>query len=92
MRIIIHPSGSIGNIDKVEKLDGPFARLTPVDFFMDAQDFDNLFADRQNRVQRGHRLLEDHADIAAANAAPLPFGKRQQVAALELNSPTGLGV
>ena len=92
VRIIIHPAAGVWNIDQFQKLDGAFARLMPVDLLVDAQHLDDLFADRQDRVQRGHRLLKDHADIPAANAAPLPLGKRQQIAALEQNPPAGLGV
>ena len=34
-------------------------------------------------IERGHRLLEDHRDVAAAHGAHLVLGKREQVAALE---------
>ncbi|MND54647.1 hypothetical protein D3C80_457100 [compost metagenome] len=51
MRIIIHTAAGIGNIDQFQKLDGAFARLVPVDLFVDAQYLDDLLADRQNRVQ-----------------------------------------
>ena len=32
---------------------------------------DDLVADRMHRAERGHRLLEDHGDLAAADAANL---------------------
>ena len=44
-----------------------------------------LAADREHRVQRRHRLLEDHRDLAAAHAAHLFFAEREQVAALVEN-------
>ena len=36
---------------------------------MDLQTVEQLAADGEHRVQRGHRLLEDHADLVAADAA-----------------------
>ena len=43
----------------------------------------DLPADRQHRVQRGHRVLEDHRDLAAADRAQLLVRQREQVAAAE---------
>ena len=42
--------------------------------------FGDLPPDRQHRVQRRHRLLEDHADVAAPHLADLLLGQPQQVA------------
>ena len=50
---------------------------------VDAQRLRDLIADREDRVERGHRLLEDEADLGAAHAAHLALGERQQVASLE---------
>ena len=44
--------------------------------------FLDLHADRQDRVQRGHRLLEDHGDFAAARAPKLFLPHRHEVAAV----------
>ena len=41
--------------------------------------FGDLPADRQDRVQRGHRLLEDHADIRTADLADFLVRKLQQI-------------
>ena len=46
-----------------------------------ASAFDDLVADREGRVERGHRLLEDHghavaAQVAAARACPCPTSSR----------------
>src|SRR5438477_13080333 len=55
--------------------------------------FGNLPPDRQHRVQRGHRLLKDHADVAAPHLADLLLGQPQQVAPckddLTLGDPPG---
>jgi hypothetical protein len=43
----------------------------------------DLAADRQHRVERRHRVLEDHRDVAAAHAPHLLGRQRRAVAALE---------
>ena len=43
----------------------------------------DLVADRQHRVQRRHRVLEDHRHVAAADLAELLLRQLQQVLALE---------
>ena len=40
---------------------------------------DDLVADREHRVQRGHGLLEDHGDVPAAHPHQLLFGHVEQV-------------
>jgi hypothetical protein len=43
----------------------------------------------EHRVERGHRLLEDHRDVAAAVLAHLVFGQREKIAALEQHAAAG---
>ena len=43
------------------------------------QHLGDLVADGEDRVQRGHRFLKDHADLVAANVAGLILTDRQQV-------------
>src|SRR2546422_7775887 len=40
--------------------------LRPAQFRVQLDRLDDLVADRIDRVQRGHRLLEDHRDVAPA--------------------------
>ncbi len=47
------------------------------------QHLGDLQPDRDHRVQRGERVLEDHAHVAAAAVPHLPVGEPQQVGALE---------
>src|SRR3546814_1127655 len=47
----------------------------------------DLLADRQRRVERGHRFLEHHADAGAADRAQVVFAKRGQVPPLETDRP-----
>ena len=48
-----------------------------------AQAFGDLLADGQHRIERGHRLLEDEADLVGADLVQLVAGERYEVAALE---------
>ena len=41
---------------------------------MGLEDLDDLLADTLHRVERGHRLLEDHADRATADRPPFAIG------------------
>ena len=40
------------------------------------QRFLDLVADREDRVERGHRLLKDQRDLRAADVLHLAFAKR----------------
>ena len=48
-----------------------------------------LRADRQHRVQARHRILEDHRDLLAPNAAPRALGEADQLPPLELDASGG---
>jgi hypothetical protein len=52
---------------------------------MDLRRLGQLAAHREHGVERGHRLLEDHADLAAAHPPHLVFGELEKVATLEEN-------
>src|SRR6185295_10988549 len=49
--------------------------------------FHDLLSNREYWIQRGHWLLKDHADLAAANLADFFPGQGQQFPSLELNRP-----
>ena len=53
---------------------------------MPAYAFGDLLADRLQRVERRHRLLEDHADVVAAQGAHLVLGRGQHVDAVEADA------
>ncbi|BDE05869.1 hypothetical protein WPS_11450 [Vulcanimicrobium alpinum] len=50
---------------------------------MQARRFRDLFPDGEHGVERRHRILKDHRDVAAADLAHLGFALRQQVLAFE---------
>ncbi len=50
---------------------------------------DDLVADGHHRVERVHRALEDHRDLAPAEALELGVGHRQHVLAAEADLAAG---
>jgi hypothetical protein len=46
-----------------------------------------LPADREHRVQRRHRILEDHADLQARNRAQFAGAQPQEVGTAEGRAP-----
>ena len=51
--------------------------------------FDHLRINAQHRVQRHHRVLEDHGDAVAPQIAHFFFGKLRQIAPLKQDGPAG---
>jgi hypothetical protein len=60
---------------------GLFRRHLP----MEEQRLHKLTANRMHRIERSHRLLEDHGDIIAAHSPDFPFADLEQITALEKN-------
>ena len=54
-----------------------------VELGMDVEHFGDLVAEPHDRIERGHRLLEDHRDAVAADAAHLGARLHEQVVAFE---------
>ena len=57
---------------------------------MQLEDFADLPLDRVQRVERGHRLLEDHGDVIAAHLAQVPLVGIEQFLALEPDASRGM--
>ena len=77
VRIRIDPLLGFGNADFAQQLRSPASRASAlVDLLMQHDRLHDLRADREHRVERRHRLLKDHADVAAANrlASAAPAG------------------
>ncbi len=71
VRILAHPSLGIGDVDLAQqrhRAGRSLGRLDPAELHLA---LDHLPADRQHRVERGGRVLEDHADIVAAHQPQL---------------------
>ncbi len=66
VRIGIDAPCRVGQPDAVEQGDRSVPRLRRRIVLVTPQRLGDLMADRVHRVERGHRLLEDHADAVAA--------------------------
>ena len=57
------------NAHQVEHAQRLLARAAAIHALMQAQRFGDLLADRKHRVERGHRLLEDHRHVGTTHRA-----------------------
>jgi hypothetical protein len=87
VRVLAEAALGIGQADELQEFDGARPGVLPGDVAMHEQGFGDLVADGEHRVQRGHRLLEDHRDLLAAQLAHLAFAEAEEVAALEQDLP-----
>ena len=83
MRIGMRATFRLGNMDAAQHLHGLVQRVAPRQPAMQCNRFADLAAHRHQRVERGHRLLEDHRNVIAADLLHLRFGEIQQIGALE---------
>jgi hypothetical protein len=77
------PALGVGDADQPQQFDRARARLLLAHAEMDGERLHDLQPDRQQRIERGHRLLEDHRDVAAADLAHRLVVEIEQVAAVE---------
>ena len=95
VRVVAEPLPGIGNGDGLQVLHCLLKRLAPLEPAVQAQRFGDLAADRQHRIERRHRLLEDHRDAVAPNPPDTGVVERQQVLAFEQDTaildPSRLG-
>ena len=68
----------LGQPDPVEHFSRTVLGVAAVGAGVPAYAFGDLLADRLDRVQRRHRLLEHHADVVAAQRAHLVFGRARE--------------
>ncbi len=82
-RIGVDLAQRVGDAHLVQQLDRALARRAPGETAVQLQHLLELVADGEHRVQRRHRLLEDHRDLGAADVAQLPRRQRREVAPAE---------
>jgi hypothetical protein len=70
-----------------EHFDGGVPGVAFGDFLVEPEDLGDLAADAVHRVEGGHRFLENHADLAAADLADFRVAAPWQVAALNQTWP-----
>ena len=86
MRIGAEPAGGIAQPDLAEQLQCPRAAPGLAAHAVRLKDLADLPLDRVQRVERGHRLLEDHGDRPPAQRAQPRLGRGREVFAGEAGS------
>ena len=86
MRELIKSSFGVGDADELKQLDGAGARLLLVHVKVDGQRFGDLQPDGEQRIERRHRLLEDHRNVAPADFAHLVLVEVEQIATIEYDA------
>ena len=71
VRVLVDAVFGIADADGFERGDGALAGFAAACLFVNEERFDELFADAEVGVERGHRILKNHADAFAANGAEL---------------------
>ncbi len=90
VRIGVEPPLRVPDADLVEKVQRPLARPFPAHPLVQHQRLPDLLLDRVQRVERCHRLLEDHRDVIAANVAQMLHVGGQQIGAFEKDFAEGM--
>ena len=80
---LVDPTARFGHADQVEQFDRPGPGRLLGDVAVGSDRLDDLRTDREHRVQRGHRVLEDHRDVVPTHSPHVAIGERQQVSSLE---------
>jgi hypothetical protein len=75
MRMLPHAGTGLRDAHRVERLDRHAMRFAAPHRPVRADRLRQLPADGQHRIERGHRLLEDHGDAVAANLPHPAFAK-----------------
>lgn len=83
MGVFSDPDFRRGDADLAEHINRHLERLLSVGGDMQKKNLAQLSADRLDRIEGGHRLLEDHADAAAADATHFLWWKRREIPAVK---------
>src|SRR5437667_1885704 len=92
MGVVIHPFLGVGDPDEPEHLDGAGPRGPARQVLVHDSRLGDLIAHREHRIERRHRLLEDHRDLVAADGAQVTGLEGEQVAPFELDEAAGADV
>ena len=82
VRVVGKAAFGIADADAGQKLDRAGAGGGAGQALVQRHAFGQLLFDRVQRVERGHRLLEDEADVVAADGAQLRLGRADQLGAV----------
>src|SRR5712691_11288274 len=87
MRVVAHPPLGRGDADGVQELPHALAQRAAPQVLVEERGLRHLPPDREERVQRRHRVLEDHGDLSAPDPAQLALALARQILALEDDAP-----
>src|SRR6266850_8133381 len=91
MRKCIDAPLRVGDADLVEQFKYSCTALLAIQAKMRAQRLGDLEPDRKARIERGHRLLEDHRHVAADDFPALARAELAQIATIEEYALRGHG-
>src|SRR6185437_12340384 len=83
VRVLAEPAAGGADADLLEQEDGALARRAALAAAMAQERLLELIADRVGRIERGHRLLEDHRHAVAADVFHAPRGEPEEIGAGE---------
>ena len=87
VRVGVADLGRIGQADLVEQRQRPPPALAGLEASVGAKALGDLVGDPHHRVERGHRLLEHHPDLAAADVAHGRLRQPEELPAGEADRP-----
>ncbi len=90
VRVLPEASRRLGDLDVAEQPLGGLHRLVALHPEVRLQRLGDLLADLHQRVQRRHRVLEDHRHLLAPDVAHLLGGEADQLLALEAHRSRAL--
>ena len=89
VRVVLDASLGRGHAHLAQRLLGAVHRLAPARAFVQHEHLGDLLADRRQRIERRHRLLEDHGDALAAQAPQLGCRRVLDLLAVEHDLAAG---
>ena len=89
VRVVADPLGRARHADQAEHLDGPRPGRLGVRAAVQHDGLGDLVPDRHRRVERRHRVLEDHADLVAPDVPHLVVGERGDLPAVQQDLAAG---
>ena len=90
VRICREPLFRFADADLMQQFQHPCTGRGACETLMERQDLADLPLDRVERIERGHRLLEDHGDRVAAHRAEFVLARCHQIPAVEENLARGV--
>ena len=85
MRVLAHPLLGERNAHQPQHVDRLGQGVALIELEVQLYRLADLVADREDRIERGHRVLEDHRDVVAANLPHLGLALLQKILTAQLD-------